>query len=184
MSEISELLKAINAGDQTAKERLMPLVYDEMRSLAARNLAKERPGQTLQATALVHEAYIRLVGEADAPGWNSRGHFFSAAAITIRRVLVDNARRKQCIKRGSDLVREPFHEELLTFLPEPKEDILALDEALQRLTAAHPQAANLIQLLYFSGLTLSEAADTLNISTRSAGRLRVFAHAWQRREIE
>lgn len=184
MSEISELLKAINAGDQAANARLMPLVYDELRRLAASHLKTEKSGQTLQATALVHEAYLRLMGDGDAVNWNSRGHFFSAAAIAIRRILVDNARRKQSVKRGGNLAREPFHEALPVFLPEPKEDILALDEALERLTNAHPQAANLIQLLYFSGLTLSEAADAMEISPRTAGRLRVFARAWLRREME
>ena len=119
MSEISELLKAINAGDLDANDRLMPLVYDELRRLAASHLKKEKTGHTLQATALVHEAYLRLMGDEKAAAWNSRGHFFSAAAIAIRRILVDNVRRKQSVKQGGNLNREPFHEEMPVFLPEP-----------------------------------------------------------------
>lgn len=183
MSEVTEIMQAIEAGDLLAADRLLPLVYEELRKLAAAQLAHEQPGQTLQPTALVHEAYLRLVGGANPEPWNNRGHFFAAAAVAIRRILIDNARRKQSLKRGGEFVRRDL-EEHPPSLPEPREDLLALDEALQKLAAAHPQAAELVQLLYFAGLTLPEAAQTLGISPRTAGRLWAYARAWLRREIE
>ena len=149
-------------------------------SLAA-DLADDRPGQTLQPTALVHEAYLRLVGGANPDHWNSPGHFFGAAAIAIRRVLIDKARRKKTLKHGGEFIRQELKE---ASPPEPREDLLALDEALQKLAAGYPQEAELVQLLYFAGLTLPEAARTLGISPRTAGRLWAFARAWLRREIE
>jgi RNA polymerase sigma factor (TIGR02999 family) len=158
-------------------------VYDELRKLAAAQLANEQPGQTLQPTALVHEAYLRLVGGANPERWNSRGHFFAAAATAIRRILIDSARRKQSQKRGGGFVRREL-DELASRLPQPQEDLLALDEALQKLAGVHPQAAELVQLLYFAGLTLPEAAEALGVSPRTAGRLWTYARAWLRREIE
>lgn len=183
MSEFTEILHAIDAGEPLAADRLLPLVYEELRKLAAAQLANEQPGQTLQPTALVHEAYLRLVGGANPEQWNSRGHFFAAAAVAIRRILIDNARRKHSLKRGGGFVRREL-EECPPSLPEPREDLLALDEALQKLAAVHPQPAELVQLLYFAGLTLPEAARTLDISPRTAGRLWAYARAWLRRDIE
>lgn len=163
---------------------LLPLVYDELRKLAAAHLAREQPGQTLQPTALVHEAYARLVGGANPSGWNSRGHFFGAAAQAIRRILIENARRKQSLKRGGAAARQELHSDLPLALPEPAEELLALDEALERLEQIRPQEARLVQLLYFGGLTLPEAAESLGISPRTAGRGWAFARAWLRREVE
>ena len=177
LSEFTEIMKALEEGDPQAEERLLPLVYDELRRLAAAQLANEPPGQTLQPTALVHEAYMRLLGSENPEPWNSRGHFFTAAAIAIRRVLIDQARRKRSLKRGGGFVRQELDD--FPGLPEPAEDLLALEEALIKLAAAH-----LVQLLYFGGLTLPEAARTLEISPRSAGRLWSFARAWLRREME
>jgi RNA polymerase sigma factor (TIGR02999 family) len=183
MSEFTKIMQAIEAGDPLAADRLLPLVYEELRQLAATYLANEQPGQTLQPTALVHEAYLRLVGGANPEQWNSRGHFFAAAAVAIRRILIDNARRKRSQKRGGALVRRPL-DDIQPCLPEPQEDLLALDEALQKLSGIHPQAAELVQLLYFAGLTLPEAAQTLGVSPRTAGRLWTYARAWLRQEIE
>ncbi len=183
MNEVTQIMQALNAGDARTAERLLPLVYDELRKLAAAHLADEQPGQTLQATALVHEAYLRLVGGANPGNWNSRGHFFAAAAIAIRRILIESARRKQTLKRGGDFVRREF-DELPLCLPDPQEDLLALDESLTRLAAVNPQAAEVVQLLYFAGLTLDEAAQALAVSPRTAGRLWAYARAWLRREIE
>lgn len=184
MSEFTEIIQAIEAGDPQAADRLLPLVYDELRKLAATHLASEQPGQTLQPTALVHEAYLRLIGGANPEQWNGRGHFFGAAAVAIRRILIENARRKQSQKRGGGFMRHELHDDLPPSLPEPQEDLLALDEALQKLAGVHSQAAEMVQLLYFAGLTLPEAAETLNVSPRTAGRLWAFARAWLRREIE
>jgi RNA polymerase sigma factor (TIGR02999 family) len=181
--EATEILRALEAGDPSAADRLLPLVYDELRKLAAAQLAQEQPGQTLQPTALVHEAYLRLVGGANPEHWNSRGHFFAAAAVAIRRILIDNARRKHSQKRGGDLVRREL-EDLPLPLPEPREDLLALDEALRKLAALHPQAAELVQLRYFAGLTLPEAAQTLGISASRGRRLWTYARTWLRREVE
>jgi RNA polymerase sigma factor (TIGR02999 family) len=183
MSEVTQLLNDVAAGDPHAAGRLLPLVYDELRRLAAQRLAQERPGQTLQATALVHEAYLRLVGHGNEQPWNGRGHFFAAAAEAMRRILVENARRKQSLKHGSDLSRQALDEEQIA-APEPREDLLALDEALTRFATTNQQAAELVQLRYFAGLTLPEAAEALGISSRTAGRLWAFARAWLRREIE
>ena len=183
MSEFTEIMRSLEAGDPQAPDKLLPLVYGELRKLAAAHLASEQPGQTLQPTALVHEAYLRLVGGANPEQWNSRGHFFAAAAVAIRRILIDNARRKRSLKRGGGLVRREL-EEFPPCLPEPQEDLLALDDALQKLATAHPQAAELVQLLYFAGLTLPQAAQALEISPRTAGRLWAYARAWLRREVE
>ncbi len=184
MGEFTQIIQAIEAGDSQAADRLLPVVYDELRKLAAVHLANEMPGQTLQPTALVHEAYLRLVGGANAESWSGRGHFFAAAAVAIRRILIENARGKRSLKRRGGFVRQELHDDLPLSLPEPHEDLLALDEALDKLSGVHPQAAELVQLLYFAGLTLPEAAQTLDVSPRTAGRLWAFARAWLRREIE
>lgn len=184
MSEFTRILGAIDAGDPLAADQMLPLVYEELRKLAASHLANEHPGQTLQPTALVHEAYLRLTA-GDNPGqWKNRGHFFSAAALAIRRILIENARRKGRQKRGGGLARDELNHDALAMSVEPKEDLLALDEALQKLSELDARAAELVQLLYFAGLTLPEAASTLGISPRTASRLWAFARAWLRDEIE
>ncbi len=170
MSEITVLLDAIHEGDAEASAQLWPLVYEELRRLAARKLASERPGQTLQPTALVHEAYLRLIGGKNPEHWRGRNHFFIAAAKAMRRILVENARRKQRIKHGGGLKRCLVDEAFL-LAPEPSEDLLALDEALTRLAVSDPAAAELVQLRYFGGLSVAEAAQVLGMSLRSAERL-------------
>jgi RNA polymerase sigma factor (TIGR02999 family) len=187
MSEVTVILTAIEQGDLQAASRLLPLVYDELRRLAAQKLAHEKPGQTLDPTALVHEAYLRLVasGEASAPRdvhWDSRGHFFAAAAEAMRRILVENVRRKRSLKRGGDRARLDF-EEVKPAVPEPREDLLALDGALNRLAAKDPVKAQLVQLRYFAGLTVEEAARALGISSTTAERYWAYARAWLQREI-
>lgn len=184
MSEFTQILEAIEDGDPLAADQMLPLVYEELRKLAASHLANERPGQTLQPTALVHEAYLRLTKGANPGQWKNRGHFFSAAALAIRRILIENARRKRRQKRGGGLTREELSHDVLAISIEPKEDILALDEALKKLSELNARAAELVQLLYFAGLTLPEAASTLGISPRTASRLWAFARAWLRDEIE
>ena len=177
------LLNAIKQGDPQAAAQLLPLVYDELRHLAAHRLAHEAPGQTLQPTALVHEAYLRLLGSEAEKHWDSRGHFFAAAAEAMRRILVESARRKRRLKRGGGRARLPLEEaELLA--PEPSEDVLALDEALTELAATDRAAADLVQLRYFGGLSIPEAARVLRISPRSADRLWAYARAWLLRKIE
>jgi RNA polymerase sigma factor (TIGR02999 family) len=167
MTEVTQVLAAIEQGDPRAASQLLPLVYDELRQLAAQKLARERPGQTLQATALVHEAYLRLVDTAQAQHWNSRGHFFAAAAEAMRRILVEQARRKQADKRGGGRQRVPLDEADIAYFPDD-DDILAIDEALTLLAAEDPQAARLIQLRYFAGLSLEDAAALVGISRSSA----------------
>lgn len=171
------------SSDRIDAEKLLPQVYDELRKLAGYYLSKEYAGHSLQATALVHEAYLRLVGIDSRNDWKNRGHFFGAAAIAIRRILVDHARRKRSLKRGGNLDREQFHEELPISLSEPVEDLIALDEALDKLFEKDPASAELVQLVYFSGLTLREAAELLNISPRSADRTWAFARAWLRLQL-
>jgi RNA polymerase sigma factor (TIGR02999 family) len=183
MSEVTQILSAIEQGDPHAAGQLLPLVYDELRKLAAQKLAQERPGQTLQATALVHEAYLRLVDVEKAQQWTSRGHFFAAAAEAMRRILVENARRKRSPKHGGGRAREDL-DKVQPAWPEPPGDVLALDEALTRLATTDPKAARLVELRYFAGLTLPEAAEALAVSARTAGRLWTFARAWLRREVE
>jgi RNA polymerase sigma factor (TIGR02999 family) len=167
MSELTRILSALEQGDPHAAEQLLPLVYDELRQLAAQKLSQEKPGQTLQATALVHEAYLRLVDVEQAQLWNSRGHFFAAAAEAMRRILVENARRKQADKRGGGRQRVSL-DAADAGSPPPDDDLLAIDEALTRLAAEDPQAARLIQLRYFAGLSIEDAAAMVGVSRSTA----------------
>lgn len=179
--EVTRILSALGRGEACAAESLLPLVYDELRRLAAAKLAAEAPGQTLQATALVHEAYLRLVGTAD-PGWQGRSHFFAAAAEAMRRILVDAARRRRSRKRGGEFQRIDLMEVDLT-LQTPSEEVLAVDEALARLADEDPQAAELVKLRYFAGLTVEETAQAMGISRTTACRHWAYARAWIRAEI-
>src|SRR5437762_12553147 len=167
MNELTRVLSAIEQGDAHAAEKLLPLVYDELRRLAAQRLAEENPGQTLQATGLVHEAYLRLVDTNKAPHWNSRAHFFGAAAEAMRRILVDQARRKQADKRGGQGRRVPLDAADVGFTS-PADELLDIDEALTRLAAEDPQAARLIQLRYFAGLSMEDAAELIGAARSSA----------------
>jgi RNA polymerase sigma factor (TIGR02999 family) len=177
MSDVTCILSAIEQGDPQAAEQLLPLVYDELRRLAARRLAHEQCGQTLQATALVHEAYLRLVDVDKAEQWNCRGHFFAAAAEAMRRILIEDARRKGRVKHGGGRARIDLdHVDLAA--DGTGEDLLALDEALERLTAEEPVAAEVVKLRYFAGLTTDQAATTLGISLRTANRHWAYAKAW------
>src|SRR5271168_867780 len=162
MNDVTRILSAIEHGEPHAAEQLLPLVYDELRKLAAQRLAQENPGQTLQATALVHEAYLRLIGSDQSQAWDSRGHFFAAAAEAMRRILVENARRKRRLRHAGDRQRVELDEGLLA-VAEPKEDILAVDEALNQLAAEDSRAAELVKLLYFAGLTVEQAAQALGV---------------------
>ena len=184
MTDVSRILRQIDAGDLAASAQLLPLVYDELRKLAAAKLAHERPGQTLQATALVHEAYLRLAGpEPDEPHWQGRGHFFAAAAEAMRRILVEKARRKSRVKHGGGLGMEPLEPDLVAAV-EPSEDLLALNDALETLASRDPLKARLVDLRYFAGLTSDQAAEILGISPSTADRHWTYARAWLRREIE
>jgi RNA polymerase sigma factor (TIGR02999 family) len=183
MSRVTEILSAIEQGDPRDAEQLLPLVYQELRRLAAQWLAREAPGQTLQPTALVHEAYLRLVDVDFAQSWNSRGHFFAAAAEAMRRILVENARRKSSLKRGGNRERQPFDEDNLA-APQMADELLALDEALSELARTEPRAAELVKLRYFGGLMVKEAAEVLGMSPRAADLLWAFARAWLFRKIE
>jgi RNA polymerase sigma factor (TIGR02999 family) len=177
MTDVTRILSAIDQGDPHAAAQLLPLVYDELRRLAAQHLAGEQPGQTLQATALVHEAYLRLLGNGPAPHWNSRGHFFAAAAQAMRHILVDNARRKRRPKHGGGRRRVALD----AALPAPPDDadgLLALDDALSRLAAEDPEAARIVHLRYYAGLSVEEAAQALGISRAAAYRQWTFARAW------
>jgi RNA polymerase sigma factor (TIGR02999 family) len=179
MPDVTQLLDAVAGGDRQAAAELLPLVYDELRKLAAAKMAQERPGQTLDATALVHEAYLRLVGPAADQGWGGRGHFFAAAAEAMRRILVENARRKSRKKRGGDRARVDL-EAVAAADPSPDDELLDLDDALTRLAEADPTAAELVKLRYFAGLSIPQAADALRIGARSADRLWAYARAWLR----
>jgi RNA polymerase sigma factor (TIGR02999 family) len=182
MSEVTRILSAIEQGDPSAAGQLLPLVYEELRRLAAQHLAQEKPGQTLQATALVHEAYLRLVGKGEEPHWDGRRHFFAAAAEAMRRILVENARRKQTHKHGGGRQRRDLDGEALV-APEQDVDVLALDAALNRLAEQDPLKARLVELRYFAGLTGDQAAAALGMSASSADRLWVYTRAWLRREL-
>jgi RNA polymerase sigma factor (TIGR02999 family) len=183
MSDVTQILHAIEQGDPQAASQLLPLVYDELRQLAAHRLAHQTPGQTLQPTALVHEAYLRLVDDPEGHDWDSRGHFFAAAAEAMRRILVENARRKGRRKRGGGRARLDLGAAEEVAVPEVREDLLALDEALTKLASVDPQAAQLVQLRYFAGLPIPEAARALGVSPRTADRLWAFARAWLLREV-
>ena len=181
MDAITQVLNAIEQGDPHAAEQLLPLVYEELRKLATERMAQEKPGQTLQATALVHEAYLRLVDVDREQRWNSRGHFFAAAAEAMRRILVEYARRKRRQKRGGDRQRVGLDEVQIT-VEGPSKDLVALDEALSKLAQEHPEKAELVKLRYFAGLTLREAAQVLGISRSTADRHWTYARAWLYRE--
>jgi RNA polymerase sigma factor (TIGR02999 family) len=179
MSDVSRILSAIEQGDAGASEQLLPLVYDELRKLAAQKLALEKPGQTLQATALVHEAYLRLVDTEKSQRWESRSHFFAAAAEAMRRILVERARHKAALKQGGQFRRLDLDGLLSAGTDEERPDeLLALDEALAELEQHHPQAARLVKLRYFAGLGHQQAADVLGIGRRAADRLWALARAW------
>ena len=177
MSEVTRILSAIEHGDPQAAEGLLPLVYDELRQLAAAKLAQEKSGQTLQATALVHEAYLRLVDVEKAQAWNSRGHFFAAAAEAMRRILVEQARHKKAAKAGGGWQRQELLDAELA-VDSSGDDLFAVDEALTRLAAAHPRAARLVHLRFFLGQTLEEAAATLGLSAATAKRYWTYSRAW------
>jgi RNA polymerase sigma factor (TIGR02999 family) len=183
MHDVTKILGQIESGDPNAAEQLLPLLYAELRKLAEQKLNLEKPGQTLQATALVHEVYLRLVDTEKVQHWNSRGHFFGAAAEAMRRILVENARRRARNKHGGDRVREVLESSQIV-APEVSEDLLSLDEALERLVEHDAKAAQLVKLRYFAGLTIPQAAEILGISPRKADFLWSFARAWLRREIE
>jgi RNA polymerase sigma factor (TIGR02999 family) len=182
MSEVTRILSQINDGDPSAAEQLLPLVYDELRKLAAQKIAQEKPGRILQATALVHEAYIRLVDVDQAQHWNSRGHFFAAAAEAMRRILVEHAREKQRLKHGGDLHRVHLPDRDLV-ADDRVEDLLRVHEALDALAHKDPAAAELVKLRFFVGLTLAEAAVALDIPRRTIDRLWVYAKAWLGAEL-
>jgi RNA polymerase sigma factor (TIGR02999 family) len=182
MNEVTRILSAVEQGNPQAAEQLLPLVYSELRKLAAQRLAQEKPGQTIQATALVHEAYLRLVGGDASQHWDSRGHFFAAAAEAIRRILVENARRKGRLKRGAEFARHDVHEiEILA--PGKPADILAIDEALCKLESTNDVAARLVKLRYFAGLTVKQAAAALGVSSRKADQIWAYARVWLLAEI-
>ena len=180
MHEVTRILSAIEQGDPRAAEQLLPLVYDELRKLAGAKLVQEKPGQTLQATALVHEAYLRLVDAKAVSNWDSRGHFFAAAAEAMRRILIDRARHKHSRKGGGNLRRVQLDEGALLATTEdhPVDDLLALDEALQQLESEDPLKARLVKLRYFGGLSIAQAAEALDISSATAKRHWVYARSW------
>lgn len=182
MSEVTQILNAINNGDPHAAAQLLPLVYDELRRLAVERMAREKPAQTLQATALVHEAYLRLVGVEKAQHWNSQGHFFAAAAEAMRRILVESARRKNRLKHGRDRKRVDLESDCLVS-EAPTLDLVALDEALTKLAEDEPAKAELVKLRFFAGLTMPEAAAALDISLATAERYWTFAKSWLYAEL-
>jgi RNA polymerase sigma factor (TIGR02999 family) len=183
MTDVTQILSQIESGDPSAAEQLLPLVYEELRKLAAAKLAHDKPGQTLQATALVHEAYVRLVDSEKAQYWDSRGHFFVAGAEAMRRILVERARRKQSLKHGGAHARQEL-EEGDAVAPEEPQKLLALDKALRKLADQDPKTAELVKLRYFGGLTIKRAAEILGISPRTANNYWAYAKAWLREEIE
>ena len=183
MSDVTRILSAIEQGDPSAVEQLLPLVYDELRQLAAQTLAHEQPGQTLQATALVHEAYLRLVDVERAQHWNSRGHFFAAAAEAIRRILVESARKKKRLRHGGGRRRVDL-QEAVSLADSSQDDLLALDEALTQFATREPAKAELVKLRYFAGLSIDEAAELMHISRTTAKRYWAFARAWLLAEID
>lgn len=183
MSDVTKILSAIERGDENAVDQLLPLVYQELRKLAAMKLASEKPGQTLQPTMLVHEAYVRLVDVDQPQQWNGRGHFFGAAAEAMRRILVENARRKQSQKYGGDLRRVELDVADVA-IENPSEDLMALDEALTRFEQQWPDKAKLVKLKYFTGLTILEASEVIGVSTATAERYWKFARAWLHSQLK
>jgi RNA polymerase sigma factor (TIGR02999 family) len=177
MSSVSQILSRIEQGDAKAAEELLPLVYQELRKLAAGHMAREKPGHTLDATSLVHEAYLRLVGSGDNHRWENRGHFFAAAAEAMRRILVDSARRKARVRHGGNRIRLPLPDQLADG-HDNREDVVALSDALDQLAADDAQAAQLVKLHYFAGLTMEQSAAVLGVSTRKAYHIWAFARAW------
>ncbi|HEX4411998.1 MAG TPA: ECF-type sigma factor [Lacipirellulaceae bacterium] len=182
MTELTNILAEMDADDPTASERLLPIVYDELRRLAAARLAQEKPGQTLQPTALVHEAYLRLVNREESQHWSGRGHFFGAAAEAMRRILIENARRRSRIKHGGELKRAQLSPEEVGRVDKAQE-LLDLNDALERLAEEDSQSAELVKLRYFAGLTIPQAAEILGVSPRKANFLWSFARAWLKREM-
>jgi RNA polymerase sigma factor (TIGR02999 family) len=183
MPEVTQILSRIETGDPSAAGQLLPILYDELKKLAAHRLAQEKPGQTLQATALVHEAYLRLVAGQESEHWNGRGHFFAAAAEAMRRILVEQARRKKRVRHGGELRRVDIDSELQISEEEGDDDLLALDEAMQRLATEDRQAAEVVKLRYFGGLSIEETASVMGISVRTVNRHWTFARAWLFRQL-
>jgi len=181
MSDVTRILNAINRGEARAADQLLPVIYEELRLLAAQRLSREPPGQTLQATALVHEAYIRLVGD-ESQDWNSRGHFFGAAAEAMRRILIENARRKRTSKHGGGLHRANLEDWDIAVSTSP-DDLLALNEALDRLAESEPSIADVVKLRYFTGLTLAQIAEILGVTRRTVDRHWALGRAWLYREL-
>lgn len=184
MAEVTRILEQLNRGEQAQTEALLPLVYGELRKLAAHWLAQQPAGQTLQPTALVHEAYLRLVGDLGSQSWQNRGHFFAAAAEAIRRILVENARRKGRHKRGGDWKRQDLDLDVDIAEPTIREDLVALDDALSRLAATDAQAAQIVNLRYFAGLSIPDAAMAMGVSPRTADRIWAFARSWLLRAMQ
>jgi len=182
MSDVSRILYSIDQGDPQAADQLLPLVYAELRRLAAQKLAREHPGQTLTATALVHDAYLRLVGPDDSPAFNSRGHFFAAAAEAMRRILIERARRRRSLKHGGNRARVDLDSDCL-IAEAPSLDILALDEALTRLASQQPEKAEVVKLRFFAGLSTAETARAMDISLATAERYWAFARGWLYAEL-
>lgn len=182
--DVTQILDAISRGEPLAAEQLFPLVYHELRRLASRKMANEPSDHTLQPTALVHEAYLRLVGKDPAPGWQNRGHFYAAAAEAMRRILIEEARRRSSLKRGGELQGKVLHDEIVQPDGQDRDSLLALDDALRKLENEDPDSYQLVMLRYFGGLTVDEAAASLGISSRTAKRHWSFARAWLQREIE
>lgn len=182
MNEVTRILSAVEGGDPEAAEQLLPLVYDELRRLASQRMTQEKPGQTLQATALVHEAYLRLVGDQGGGRWESRGHFFAAAAEAMRRILVERARKRRTQRRGGGAVGQMLREEDRVEDP-VSDDVLDLDEALTKLASVDGQAADVVKLRVFAGMTIEETAGALGVSTRTADRAWAYARAWLSREL-
>ncbi|RMF39367.1 MAG: sigma-70 family RNA polymerase sigma factor [Planctomycetota bacterium] len=182
-NDVTRVLSAIERGDRQAAGELLPLVYEELRRLAASRMKQEKAGLTLQPTALVHEAFLRLVGGEDQQRWEGRGHFFAAAAEAMRRILIDNARRRGRDKRGGDRVRQDLHDDCAIAEANDLDELLCLDEALQKLAEEDPQLVKLVELRYFTGLTIDETADVLGVSPRTVKRNWAYARAWLRREM-
>jgi RNA polymerase sigma factor (TIGR02999 family) len=183
MSDVTSILSAMERGDPTAVDQLLPLVYQELRRLAASRIAHEKPGQTIQATDLVHEAYLRLVDVPQAQSWKDRGHFFGACAEAMRRILIEQARRKKTLRRGGEHQRLDI-DYLPIAVPEPSIDVLVINEALERFEQIDPVKANLVKLRYFAGMTIPEVAETLGISTTTADRYWAYARAWLHAEMK